>query len=510
MDIAISIRNISKKYRLFNSPEERFKEALHPFKKKYHKEFWALKDVNFDVPKGATVGIIGRNGSGKSTLLQIICGVLKPTSGEVIVNGRVSALLELGAGFNPDLTGRQNVILNGIVQGFSKEEMDARIPQIQEFADIGEFFDQPVKIYSSGMFVRLAFAAAINVDPDILIVDEALAVGDAKFQHKCYNKFLEFQKKGKTILFVSHSTDAIVRHCNHAVLLDGGKVVERGEPKTVVNCYLDLLFTGKLHNYASNPVLIEEGYKGFNIVHYGKKYYAFLQSLGHIDLNSLVEDKLNKFMAENKCFIGESLIGVKQLIDDSTYLAIDPATQVLPNTSEKEKTELEKFLEEIPETDNCINRRSYNKNEYRYGDKRAEIVDYLIVAGDKYDPVTIDSGETVDIYVKYRFHEDVKSPMFGIAIKTIDGMIIYGNNTRLAKIVVPSGYKNSIVIIKWAANFFTNNGDLFLGLGIAEQFEIDAPIDNRKGIIHLHIQTLNDFVGVVDFRANYQEISRQL
>jgi ABC-type polysaccharide/polyol phosphate transport system ATPase subunit len=507
MDIAISVKNLSKKYRLFNSPEERFKEALHPFKKKYHREFWALKDVTFDVPKGATVGIIGRNGSGKSTLLQIICGVLKATTGDITVNGRISALLELGAGFNPELTGRQNVILNGIVQGFSKDEMNAKIPQIQEFADIGEFFDQPVKIYSSGMFVRLAFAAAINIDPDILIVDEALAVGDAKFQHKCFNKFREFQEAGKTILLVSHSADAIVRHCDFAILLEGGRIIEKGEPKTIINYYMDLLFTGKITGYACCPVLCLEGYKGFNMVQYGKKYYAFAQSLGKIDLDCLSEDRLNEFMAENKCIIGTSLGEVKQLVG-AIASSSDSAAQRATNPVEKEKTELEKFLEEIPEGDNSVNRKSYNKNEYRYGDKRAEIIDYLIVAGDKYDPVTINSGDVVDIYVKYRFYEDVKSPMFGLAIKTVDGVIIYGYNTRLAKSTVQAVFENTIVIIKWTGTLYTNNGDLFLNLGVAEQLEIDLPIDNRKDIIHLHIQTLNNFVGVVDFRVNYQEVSR--
>ncbi|WP_420267260.1 ABC transporter ATP-binding protein, partial [Candidatus Magnetominusculus dajiuhuensis] len=198
-EIAISVKNVSKKYRLFKSHNERFMEMLHPFKKKYHKEFWALKDVSFDIKRGSTVGIIGRNGSGKSTLLQIICGVLKPTVGEITVNGRISALLELGAGFNPEMTGRQNVIMNGVVHGLSNKEINSKIPEIQEFADIGEFFDQPVKLYSSGMFVRLAFAASVNVDPDILIIDEALAVGDAKFQHKCYNKLMEFQDSGNTL-----------------------------------------------------------------------------------------------------------------------------------------------------------------------------------------------------------------------------------------------------------------------------------------------------------------------
>src|SRR5437016_1893645 len=197
-EVAISVRDVTKKYRLFRSPQEILKEALHPFRKRYHREFWALNGVSFDVAPGQTVGILGRNGSGKSTLLQIIAGIIQATSGEVIVNGRISALLELGAGFNPEFTGRENAHFQAQLMDLSREEIDRRLPEIEAFADIGEFFDQPVKTYSSGMFVRVAFASAINVDPDILIVDEALAVGDAKFQNKCFLKFKEFQGAGKT------------------------------------------------------------------------------------------------------------------------------------------------------------------------------------------------------------------------------------------------------------------------------------------------------------------------
>ncbi len=241
-EIAINLRGVSKKYRLFLSPKERLKEALHPFRKQYHQEFWALKEVSFDVLKGQALGILGCNGSGKSTLLQVIASVLQPTSGSVTVNGRVSALLELGAGFNPELTGRENVILNGVIQGISCNEMISRISEIEAFADIGEFFDQPVKTYSSGMFVRAAFAAAINVDPDILIIDEALAVGDARFQHKCFEKLAGFRAANKTIIIVTHSIHQVSNNCDRAILLDNGQVVLDGEPREVSDRYIELLF----------------------------------------------------------------------------------------------------------------------------------------------------------------------------------------------------------------------------------------------------------------------------
>jgi ABC-type polysaccharide/polyol phosphate transport system ATPase subunit len=241
-EVAISVRDIAKKYRLFRSPQERLKEALHPFRKRYHQEFWALKGMSFDIPKGEVVGILGRNGSGKSTLLQIIASVLQPTSGALSVNGRVSALLELGAGFNPEFTGRQNVLLNGLIAGVAREEMLERMPAIMAFADIGEFFDQPMKIYSSGMFVRVAFAAAIHVDPDILIIDEALAVGDAKFQHKCFQHLADLRKRGKTILFVTHSTSLVTSYSERAYLLDSGELIATGEPGFIVDKYHELLF----------------------------------------------------------------------------------------------------------------------------------------------------------------------------------------------------------------------------------------------------------------------------
>ena len=240
-NIAISLKDITKTYMLYDSHADRVKETFHPFRKKYHRPFNALNSVSFDVKGGETVGIIGRNGSGKSTLLQVICGILQPTSGNIDVAGRVSALLELGAGFNPEFTGRQNVYINAAILGLTHEEIEARFDDIAAFADIGEFIDQPVKTYSSGMYVRLAFAIAINVNPNILLVDEALAVGDTLFQAKCFAKFKEFQDKGITIVFVTHALDLITRYCSTAYLLEQGEVRFSGSPKDVVDEYNRLI-----------------------------------------------------------------------------------------------------------------------------------------------------------------------------------------------------------------------------------------------------------------------------
>ncbi len=239
--VAIKVDHLTKVYKLYDRNRDRLKEALHIGRNINSHEHYALNDVNIEIHTGETVGIIGTNGSGKSTILKIITGVLNPTKGSVTINGRISALLELGAGFNMEYTGIENVYLNGTMMGFSEEEIDAKLPSILEFADIGDFVNQKVKTYSSGMFVRLAFAVAINIDPEILIVDEALSVGDVFFQNKCYRKFEEFKKQGKTILFVSHDLSSISKYCDRVVLLEKGYKIGEGEPKEIIDMYKKVL-----------------------------------------------------------------------------------------------------------------------------------------------------------------------------------------------------------------------------------------------------------------------------
>ncbi len=242
IEIAISLNNVSKCFKRYLHPVERLKELLLPGRAKVE-EFWSLRDISLEVPRGHSLGIVGRNGSGKSTLLQIIVGTLTPTTGTVTVKGRISALLELGCGFNPEFTGRQNVFLNGQLIGLTQRDIEDRFDDIAAFADIGDFLDQPVKTYSSGMFVRLAFAVAVSVDPDILVVDEALAVGDAAFQRKCFARIQQIQENGGTILFVSHAASTIVELCNAAVLLDKGELLLSHNPKFVVDKYHKLLYS---------------------------------------------------------------------------------------------------------------------------------------------------------------------------------------------------------------------------------------------------------------------------
>lgn len=239
MDNVISVKDLSKVYRLYDKPIDRLKESLNIFHKSYHKEYYALNNLSFDIKRGETVGIIGINGAGKSTLLKIITGVLTPTGGNIEVKGKISALLELGAGFNMEYTGIENIYLNGTMMGFSKEEVDKKLDDILDFADIGDFVNQPVKTYSSGMFVRLAFAVAINVEPDILVIDEALSVGDVFFQQKCYKKIKELAGKS-TVLIVSHDLNAMTKFCERIIVMSAGQKVFDGEPNGAIAKYFKL------------------------------------------------------------------------------------------------------------------------------------------------------------------------------------------------------------------------------------------------------------------------------
>ncbi len=238
----ITLRDVSKVYKLYDQPSDRIKETFHPFKKQYHKDFHALDKISFDILPGESVALVGRNGSGKSTLLQLICGVLRQSNGAIDVRGRIAPLLELGGGFNPEFTGLQNIYLQAAILGMDKTETTSRIQDILAFAELGDFINQPVKLYSSGMYVRLAFAVAVMADPEILIVDEALAVGDAAFQRKCFSRIWSFLERGKTLLFVSHSQQMVMELCDRAILLDQGELLLDGDPKYVLDHYQKLLF----------------------------------------------------------------------------------------------------------------------------------------------------------------------------------------------------------------------------------------------------------------------------
>lgn len=440
-EIAISVFGVSKKYHLFASPQERLKEALHPFRKRYHREFWALKDISFDVPRGQAVGIIGRNGSGKSTLLQIIASVLQPTTGMVAVNGRVSALLELGAGFNPEFTGRQNVLLSGALMGLSEDEMLRRMPAIEKFADVGDFFEQPTKIYSSGMFVRVAFAAAVHVDPEILVIDEALAVGDAKFQHKCFERFADMQARHKTILFVTHNCSLVTSYCECAYLLDQGRIVASGEPGLVVDKYYKLLFSDSERQVDS--------------------------------------------------------CATASLIDTTR----DPG---------RARQGLKDMLEEVGRRDLCSERQSYNKHEVQFGSGAAIVVDYAIQAGELWDVANVPFGSRVCIFLKVVFCQDVDAPVVGFAIKTLEGINLYGTNTFLLGERVQNVKAGEARVFKFEFFMRFKPGDYFLDLGVGEAdgTRSGAVITVRRSVAHC-VVSLNgecSFEGLVDLAPRFETV----
>jgi lipopolysaccharide transport system ATP-binding protein len=434
-DVAISVNGVSKKFRLFDNPGDRLKEALHPLRKVYHRDFWALRDISFDIRKGETVGILGRNGSGKSTLLQLICGIMQPTSGRVDTRGRISALLELGAGFNPEFSGRDNVILNGAIMGFTAEEMKERMPQIEAFADVGNFFDQPVKTYSSGMFVRVAFAAAINIDPEILVVDEALSVGDAKFQHKCYSKIDSFRKSGKTIILVTHDISQVTAHCDRAILIDRSRQIFDGHPREVVDRYVELMFADEA-----------------------------------TDTNK------------------------------KNSRAIAKVEEV--NTAKRTPGELMADQE-------LESRSIYCKNEARYGNRAAEIVDCVIEVDGKPSAGNILSGSRASLHIKLLFHKDIH-PSYGFGLKSVSGVELYGTNTfmkRQSHSSVPAG---SIRYVKISFDLPLRPGDYFIDLGVTAVDGSDGGLaaDVRRSSIMITLtprESHSSYNGMVDLVADFSE-----
>lgn len=428
-ELAVNVQGLSKMYRIFARPEDRLKQMFFGRWRKYHRDFWALRDVSFNLEKGKTFGIVGRNGSGKSTLLQLLCKTVAPTSGSLFVNGRVSALLELGTGFNPEFSGKENVFLNATILGLKRQEIEEKYDEIVNFADIGEFLDQPVKTYSSGMYVRLAFSVAINVDPEILIVDEALSVGDVKFQAKCFRKFEEFKKSGKTIIFVSHSPEEIVRHCDSALLLEQGSMTALGEPRSIVNQYLDILF--------GSPT----------------------------------------------------------------------ASERVARPSDAAKDRRPSFLSS---DDNCPARPGYNKLEYRWGDKRAEIVDYELVVDGKPANPNISNTELVDLLVKVKFNADISRPIYGLAIKTPDGVTIYGTNSRdwdgQAKFVAQK--QGDEIVVKFSLVPKLVSGPYLISLGVVDCDGPDLmPLDRRYDLIEIQVRGDKRAYGLVDLDLKFSEVA---
>lgn len=414
--VAIKVENLGKCYHIYNQPQDRLKQAIIPRlqsligkpPKKYFREFWALQDISFEVKKGETIGIIGRNGSGKSTLLQLICGTLTPTSGTVKTTGRIAALLELGSGFNMEFTGRENVYLNGAVLGLSKEEIDTRFADIAAFADIGDFLEQPVKMYSSGMVVRLAFSVQAMIAPDILIVDEALAVGDEKFQRKCFARLEELKSRGTAILFVSHSGPQIVDLCDGALLLEHGARLMYSQPFKVVRAYQKLIYAPPdqysilMHEYRTADQL-GDGKDSFEPTHL---------EVGFGDKRST--DQSGDTITNIGYVQSDNGVGGNQTTDKSVSESINNGLMELEIGSSNDGKEDYFDAGLVPET------------MVVYPLQGAEILSFQILSVDGHPVNILSSGKNYRFVVSGQFLSDSHNVYFGIHIRSISGTVITG------------------------------------------------------------------------------------
>lgn len=415
-EVAIALKNISKCFKRYRNPADRLKELLLPGKT-LAEEFWAVRDINLEVYKGQTLGVVGRNGSGKSTLLQIIVGTLMPTGGNVHVNGRISALLELGSGFNPEFTGRQNVFFNGQLLGLTPKEIEEKFDEIAGFADIGDFIDQPVKTYSSGMFVRLGFAVATSVEPDILVVDEALSVGDEAFQRKCFGRIQSIQERGGTILFVSHVAASVIQLCDSAILMDHGEIILSHRPKFVISKYQRLIYA----NAEKFNVLREEIKTLNELVHQGNSSC----NAAHLDDIEPVEKGNNT---------------------SSSPAIITPATD-------------EEYHEYYASEMRPANSISYPSRGAKIINPRittlnGKVVNHLIARKEYIYTYTVD------------FQRSTAKVRFGMLIKTVSGFELAGATLYATAADLDQIVANSTIEVKFKFKCLLNPGVYFLNAGV--------------------------------------------
>ena len=437
-NVAIEVKNLTKSYKLYDKPMDRLKDSLGLAGKKRFKEHLALNNVSLSVKKGETVGIIGTNGSGKSTILKIITGVLSPTSGEVNVDGHISALLELGAGFNMEYNGIDNIYLNGMMIGFSEEEITKRLDAILEFADIGDYVYQPCKTYSSGMFVRLAFAVAINIDPEILIVDEALSVGDVFFQAKCYHKFEEFKKQGKTILFVSHDLSRISKYCDRAILLNQGVLLGEGTPKKMIDIY--------------KQVLVGQ--------------YPLPSS----DVENLLDDEQIRAAAADA--------------DEKANSKIKG-----DKSSDKKSSDDNKAMGENPDT-------------LEYGDGAATIDEFYVTDANGLRASSIIKGTDFTVHMRVKFNKDVSAPIFAFTFKNILGIEITGTNSMVEKAFLEPVKAGDVKDISFTQNMTLQGGEYLISFGVTGFEQNDFTVYHRLyDALNITVVSDKNTVGYYDMNS---------
>lgn len=464
---AIEVKDVTKIYRLYDKPIDRLKESLSPSHKEYHKDFFALNKLSFSVEKGQTVGIIGTNGSGKSTILKIITGVLTPSTGTVEVDGKISALLELGAGFNMDYTGIENIYMNGTMMGFTKKEMDGKLQDILDFADIGDFVHQPVKTYSSGMFVRLAFALAINVEPEILIVDEALSVGDVFFQAKCYRRMEEIRKSGTTILMVTHDMGSIIKYCDKVVLLNRGEFIAEGEPGRMVDLYKKIL-ANQLDS------LREELENDFS---------------GGIELDGETKDGMS----------GDSRNGISE--KNGAEGKTGQAASSGKNSRDAGKSGTGLMKDKI----------TVNASRTEYGDGRAEIFDLGLF--DQKGSLTnlLIKGEMFTIRERIRFHAPLKCPIFTYTIKDKKGTDLSGTNTMYEGADIKPVEEGDVYDVSFTQKMTLQGGEYLLSMSCTG-FEGEEHVVYHRlyDVANITVISNKNTVGVYDMESDVNvELTRK-
>ena len=467
---AIEVRDVTKVYRLYNKPVDRLLEALGPKSKSRHRDFYALKGVSFNVEKGTTVGVIGTNGSGKSTILKIITGVLTPTTGSVEVKGTVSALLELGAGFNMEYTGMENIYMNGTMMGYSRQEMEEKIPEILNFADIGDFVNQPVKSYSSGMFVRLAFALAINVEPDILIVDEALSVGDVFFQAKCYHKMEEIRKKGTTIVMVTHDMSSIIKYCDKVVLLNRGDFVAEGAPGKMVDLY--------------------------------KKILVGLDPLQGEAAGDLLEKKLAKAGGQT----GGSRAGLGDrnpradsdgTSGDTGGVGEESECNQLTDTGKTERQDAGNGT-----APRWLDRLAVNPDFLNYGDGSAEIIDVGLFDDKGCLSNQMFKGSEFTVRMKVRFAKAASMPIFAFTLKDKKGFELTGTNTMYEDVKMEPAVTGDVYSISFRQRMTLQGGDYLLSMGCTSFENGEFVVYNRLyDVVNITVISSKNTVGVYDMES---------
>lgn len=460
----ISVDQVSKVYRLYDKPIDRLLESISLRKKSYHKDFYALRDISFSVGRGEAVGIIGTNGSGKSTMLKIITGVLSATTGKVESRGSICALLELGAGFNQDYTGIENIYMNGTMMGFSKAEMDEKLPAILEFADIGDFVYQPVKSYSSGMFVRLAFALYISIDPEVLIVDEALSVGDVFFQAKCYHRMDELKRKGTTILMVTHDLGSVMKYCDRVVLFHKGEKVGEGLPGQMVDKYKKIL-AGK------DP--------------HAEQFMEEQNFLGNVD---------------------EEAVDTADSTETNENAGSDSGRNSGGNTGEAgehaEPTSPEAGQSSPKPTGFMKDHLTLNPSSQQYGNGKAEIMDFGVLDKDGRPGNVLLKGEEFSIKERIVFHDDIAAPIFTFTIKDKRGMDLSGTNTLFEGKEIPAVKKGDEYYCTFTQRMNLQGGEYLLSISCTGFEEGEHTVYDRKyDITSITVLSNKNTVGIYDMES---------